>query len=217
MTTVVTTMRSIRDPATGELRDSLSRDWAAYLDELEFTALPFVNAVADPAEKLRTLSPDALLLTNGEDVGEHPPRDRTEEALVEAAIGAGIPVLGVCRGHQFLNAYFGGNIINVAESFPEANSHAGTRHSVNIHQGPTQLPLPGTLTVNSYHDMGVVPETVAPELAPYATTDVGRLVEGLYHPEELVLSIQWHPERSLEDREPVDRLVKRFLEGEITW
>ena len=75
-------MRSIRDPGTGELRDSLSRDWTAYLDDLGVTAVPVANGLEDPSTRLSAIDPDVLLLTNGEDLGAHPPRDRTERALV---------------------------------------------------------------------------------------------------------------------------------------
>lgn len=221
MTRVLVTMRSIREPDTGELRDSLSRDWTRYLNDIGVTAIPIPNNIVDPGEYLRTLSPDALLLTNGENVGSHAPRDRTERALVSAATADDLPVLGVCRGHQFINSYYGGELIAIDE-YNRDSSHAGTEHDVQIHDTPTCFPIADTITVNSYHDMGLVPDVVAPELETFATTEEKAdnglaIVEGLYHPRETALSIQWHPERPLPDREPVDRLVTRFLEGELRW
>jgi len=209
-------MRSIRDSATGELRDSLSRDWTRYLDNLDITVLPVPNTLTAPAEYLLSCSPDAVLLTNGDDVGSDQPRDQTERALVETATTEGIPVLGVCRGHQFLNTYYGGTLRELTEHM-QHSTHAGTDHNVTVTDPPERATLPEELTVNSYHDMGIVPSGVASELTPFATASDGRVVEGLYHPSRPVLSIQWHPERPLPDRPPVDSLVTDFLTGELTW
>lgn len=212
-------MRSIRDPKTGELRDSLSRDWTKYLERLGVTVIPVANDLSDPAAHFRALSPDALLLTNGEDVGSHPPRDGTERALVDAARSDDTPVLGICRGHQFINDYYGGDLVTLHEHMQET-PHAGDRHDVEIRDGPVENLLPTKLTVNSYHDMGIIASGIAPDLRQFATargTDEPPVIEGLYHPTEPVLSLQWHPERPLPTREPVDELLVRFLGGELRW
>jgi Predicted glutamine amidotransferases len=205
------TMRSIRDPDTGELRDSLSRDWTAYLDELNVTSVLVANGLEDPSARLSAIDPDVLLLTNGEDVGAHPPRDRTERALVEAAIEADVPVFGVCRGHQFLNQYYGGNVVELADKLSTNHNHDGTSHEVDILDGPPAAVLPDRIAVNSYHNDGVTTSHIAPPLKPFAISDDG-VVEGLYHPELPVISIQWHPERPLEERAPTDRLISHWLE-----
>ncbi|QLG47854.1 gamma-glutamyl-gamma-aminobutyrate hydrolase family protein [Natrinema halophilum] len=216
MSCILATMRSIRDPATGELRDSLSRDWSSYLDDHGITVIPVANTHTDPSTVVEDVTPDALVLTNGEDIGSHRPRDRTERALIDSVVEEGIPVLGVCRGHQFVNSYYGGDIVAVEEHV-DHGAHAGTEHGMRIEEEPFRSMVGESLTVNSYHDMGVTPEGVAPPLEQYAFADGGRIVEGLYHPDRPVLTIQWHPERPLPDREPLDRLVTRFLEGEFTW
>jgi len=208
------TMRSIRDPDTGELRDSLSRDWSAYLDGLGVTAVPVTNGLEVPSARLSEIDPDVLLLTNGEDIGAHPPRDRTERALVEGAIEAGIPVVGVCRGHQFLNQHYGGNVVELADKLSADHNHGGTTHKVDTLDGPPAAVLPDLFAVNSYHDFGVTVDHVAPPLEPFAKSDDG-VVEGLYHPELPILSIQWHPERPLKERSPSDRLISRCLDGSI--
>lgn len=207
-------MRSIREPSTGELRDSLSRDWTAYLDGLNVTAVPVANGLEDPAALVSTIDPDILLLTNGEDVGAHPPRDRTERALVERAIEDSVFVIGVCRGHQFLNQHYGGNVVDLGNQLYVDHDHGGTPHEVEILDCPPATVLPDRFAVNSYHDLGVRGDHVAPSLEPFAMSDDG-VVEGLYHPELPVLSIQWHPERPLEQRAPTDILISRCLDGSI--
>jgi putative glutamine amidotransferase len=216
MVRVMVTMRSIRDPDTGELRDSISRDWTAYLDRIDVTAVPVPNDTVDPSATVAALSPDILLLTNGEDLGSHSPRDRTEEQLVETAIEQGIPILGVCRGHQFLNQHYGGDVVDLGEQLGADHTHGGTDHSVRILDSPPASPLPERLSINSYHDMGVTPSHVAADLEPFAVSEDG-VVEGLYHPDRPILSIQWHPERPLPNRPPVDRLITEFLNSTLTW
>jgi putative glutamine amidotransferase len=210
------TMRSIRDPATGELRDSLSRDWSEYLDEIGVVPVPVANGTVDPTKLFSAFEPEVLLLTNGEDVGSHPPRDRTERLLVEAAVARDIPVLGICRGHHFLNHYYGGDLLDLSGVLTEDHDHGGTDHEVEAFDGPLADPLPDRLAVNSYHDICVTTDGIAPDLEPFAVTDEG-VVEGLYHPEKPILSIQWHPERPLPNRLPVDRLITRFVNRTLIW
>ena len=66
---------------------------------------------------------DALILSGGGDVdpqrygeentacfGVDPARDEAEFRLIEAYLRAGKPIMGICRGHQVLNVYFGGSL-----------------------------------------------------------------------------------------------------------
>ena len=65
-------------------------------------------------------------------------------------------------------------------------------------------------TVNSFHDHGVRLSELAPGLTVFATAEDGTL-EGLVHDEELVLAIQWHPERPGTDEVFGEILVRKFL------
>lgn len=214
---VLTTMRSIRDPATDELRDSISRDWTAFLEKVDCDTYPIANGLQDPSRLLQRLEPDALLLTNGEDVGSHPPRDQTESSLVDYALSHEIPVLGVCRGHQFLNNYFDGTLVDLAHHLSNHHGHAGTVHPVNVVEGPLRQSLPSTLQVNSYHDQGIIMDGIAPELEPAAFSDNDQIVESLYHPDLPILTMQWHPERPIPESEPINTLVREFLTGKLQW
>ena len=84
--------------------------------------LPPVRSAAEAAEALALA--DALILSGGEDVdparyGEavldstvevNAPRDTSDFLLAAEAMRRGIPILGICRGSQLLNVFFGGSL-----------------------------------------------------------------------------------------------------------
>lgn len=84
--------------------------------------LPPVRNAAEAAEALALA--DALILSGGEDVdparyGEavldstvevNAPRDTSDFLLAAEAMRRGMPVLGICRGSQLLNVFFGGTL-----------------------------------------------------------------------------------------------------------
>ncbi len=165
---------------------------------------------------LRTLAPVGLILTGGGDIGEFDVsaagpyaqstveslapmrlRDRTESRLLSAALNAGIPVLAVCRGMQFVNRYFGGRVRSGISAPRGSHTKAGGEHRVRIdtNAAPQELSkLQPHATVRSYHDDGVLPADVAPSLAPWAWAD-DDVVEALSHTTHAVIGVQWHPER----------------------
>ena len=81
---------------------------------------------------------DGLILCGGGDIHPHyyhqeidgsgeidEARDDAEFALAKAFIEAGKPVLGICRGLQLLNVYFGGTLIQDLDNANEHTSKAG--------------------------------------------------------------------------------------------
>lgn len=81
---------------------------------------------------------DGLMLTGGVDVDPDlygvekraecqppdPVRDRRETEALRFALEQGLPVLGICRGFQFLNVYLGGTLLqDIPTERPEALTH----------------------------------------------------------------------------------------------
>ena len=119
-------------------------------------------------------------------------RDTWELALIRAALEAGVPLLGICRGMQLLNVALGGTLVQHIDGHAE---------------------VPG---VFGHHPVKPVPGTVYGDLAPEETSvptfhhqAVDRLGEGLLasaHASDgtveavelpgppWVLGVQWHPE-----------------------
>jgi putative glutamine amidotransferase len=160
---------------------------------------------------------DGLLLQGGNDVapetyGEAPikpqwqgdrVRDRYEMELFEAFIGAGKPVLGICRGCQLINVAFGGTLYqDIPTQRPEAGSHHDPElydkqiHRVNLLPG-TQLAAlyPGQpqAAINSIHHQSV--KDLGRDLVVEALAEPDGIVEAIrWRGPSYVFGMQWHPE-----------------------
>lgn len=121
--------------------------------------------------------------------------DRQMKAL-DAFVKAEKPVLGICRGHQMINVYFGGTLI---QDLPQASAHSrrgceGDKvHGTVAEPGSALFDLyGGAFPVNSSHHQGV--ETPGEGLRIIQWSDDG-VVEGMAHETLPILAVQWHPER----------------------
>lgn len=155
---------------------------------------------------------DGLILAGGGDVDParygHAPhaatgfvrehRDAAEFALTGAALAAGLPFLGVCRGMQVLNVHLGGTL---HQHLPDHVGH--TRHSpgpgeygrlpVDVRPGSLLAAVTGEtrLTPAHYHHQG--PDRLGSGLVVSAEAEDG-CVEALELPGGFTVGVQWHPE-----------------------
>ncbi|HEX7684926.1 MAG TPA: gamma-glutamyl-gamma-aminobutyrate hydrolase family protein [Trinickia sp.] len=134
-------------------------------------------------------------------------RDATTLPLMRAAIGAGVPVLAICRGFQEMNVVFGGTLDQRVHEVDGRHDHRENRSaSLDVQYGPSHVvrlapggvlhALMGGLDeawVNSLHTQGVA--ELAPGLAVEAVAPDGLIeavrVEGAH---AFALGVQWHPE-----------------------
>jgi para-aminobenzoate synthetase component 2 len=122
--------------------------------------------------------------------------------VIETCAETGLPMLGVCLGHQALGEVFGGVVTHAPELM-----HGKT--SLVEHEGHgvfTSLPSPFTAT--RYHSLAVVAETVPSELLVTAHTTNG-IVMGLEHRDLPLHGVQFHPESVL--TEGGHRLLANWL------
>ncbi|MCR4907402.1 MAG: gamma-glutamyl-gamma-aminobutyrate hydrolase family protein [Lachnospiraceae bacterium] len=147
-------------------------------------------------------------------------RDEMENVILRKAIDEDRPVLGICRGIQFINAALGGTLYqDLPTQHPSATEHHQNPpydkpvHTVNIKENsPLYKCLNAKqIPVNSYHHQAV--KEVASCLEITATAGDG-IVEGLYLPGHRFLwAVQWHPEFSYLSDENSRKILKAFIEA----
>lgn len=193
--------------------------------------LPFEFASTDAVARL-----DGVVVTGGQDI--HPrawggdlavvrdvdprgntsvhdeERDLSELAIVRRCIDIGIPILGVCRGHQILNVALGGTLIedlprtSVAhQSSLAAPTDGEGDHLVTFEPGTTAYAIYGPVRqTNSWHHQAV-DRCGAGLVVTGRTAD--NVVESIELPGRDVIGVQWHPEWALSIDPIFDWLVRR--------
>jgi N5-(cytidine 5'-diphosphoramidyl)-L-glutamine hydrolase len=212
------TMRVVEHQQYVEHRDALSHDWTNFISQHfpDAVLIPLLNNPKKIIGWLSKLNLDALILSNGNDWESAADRDETERLIVDYCLNVQIPVLGVCRGLQVINILFGGKLEKDIMSIGKAN-HVACEHPVHLKYPIFQkLINSDQVIVNSYHNQGVFLEGLAKELQGFATTEEG-VVEGLFHPNQPILAIQWHPERKSPSMEFDQQLISRFLQEGAFW
>lgn len=123
-------------------------------------------------------------------------RDRTELALLQAFVDAGKPVLGICRGLQLINVFFGGTLYQDLDNAREHSSYSDYDliHPVHAEKGSVEEALYGAdFTVNSYHHQAV--KDLGKGLRATMKAAGSSVIEGIEHETLPVFAVQWHPER----------------------
>lgn len=217
-TTVAITQRVVENDAYPERRDALAQDWLVWLTATypAITCVPVPNRPADAGGWAEAVDPLALILTGGNDWGEAPERDATELELVGWFRSRNRPILGVCRGLQVINVVFGGSSVTHLEAVG-GHQHVARDHPVTVTGEPFRTWAGSAqLTVNSFHNHGVVRERLGEGLRPFGMADDG-IVEGLVHETEPIVGIQWHPERPNPARSFDRRLFLTLLSDGPFW
>lgn len=120
---------------------------------------------------------------------------RSQLDILDGFVRAVRPVLGICRGHQVINVYFGGDLI---QDLPTAEDHMARGHADSVHPIAV-LPrsrlcdiLGPAPVVNSAHHQGL--GTLGKRLIAVAEAPDG-VNEAIEHISLPILGVQFHPER----------------------
>jgi len=144
-------------------------------------------------------------------------RDFTEKCLLDYAVKNKIPVLGICRGMQFINVYFGGKLIqNISKEIKSSFKHVAKDHLIELLDKRLHSGKRNQVKVNSYHNQGVDNITLSSKLNCFAKSTDG-VIEGIFHPNLPIVGIEWHPERNSPDKEFNYKLIKAFLKEDLFW
>ena len=160
---------------------------------------------------------DLLIMTGGADVdpgryGEKDrkcgrimyDRDRFDFSLLDIAVRKGLPVLGICRGCQIVNVYFGGSLCqDIPSEWTPATTIRHSRpagdyaHTIDIAADSRLAKVLGEIggvKVNSQHHQCV--KRLAPGFRVVARAPVG-VVEAIEHETLPIACLQFHPECSV--------------------
>ena len=181
--------------------------------------LPVLIPHMDPDEVAEMVDRiDGLVLTGGDDVdpssygaedegvsiANDPVADRHEMALVRAAVQAGVPVLGICRGAQIINVAYGGTLLQEmtlsgSEDHPprpqQLEDILAMRHDIEIEPGSKLAGIFGQTrrSVNTTHHQAI--DSVAPGFQAVAWAPDG-IVEAIESTDDKhIIAVQWHPEK----------------------
>jgi putative glutamine amidotransferase len=175
-------------------------------------------AGTDWAERLRGI--DGVLMPGGADINpknygqsiasEHvydvdDLADEADISLVRYALGAGIPVLAICRGLQITNVAFGGTLIQHMDA-----PHLHHVAPVTLTASVDELGLSSaTVDASCYHHQMI--DTLAPGLEV-----IGRSAEGNVEAVKIdapawAFGVQWHPEDNYDTNRPQAELFERFV------
>ncbi|TPW77856.1 anthranilate synthase component II [Schumannella soli] len=145
------------------------------------------DSVEVDAVPARIAGYDAVLLSPG-------PGDPASAGIsipvVHAAIDGGIPLLGVCLGHQAIGEALGATVTHAEELMHGKTSQVE-------HDGSTLFRgVPQPFRATRYHSLAIVDGTVPDSLTVTART-AGGVVMGVEHQTAPVYGVQFHPESVL--------------------
>jgi carbamoyl-phosphate synthase small subunit len=137
-----------------------------------------------PAEAIMELEPDGIFISNGP--GDPRPLNEATSTLKTlfrtAAESRGIPMFGICLGHQLLGQAFG------AETFKLKFGHRGANHPVrNEATGKVEI-------TTQNHGFAVDPSTLPKDVETSHINLNDQTLEGLRHRRLPIFSVQYHPE-----------------------
>jgi anthranilate synthase/aminodeoxychorismate synthase-like glutamine amidotransferase len=183
--------------------DSFVYNLVQYLGELG--AEPVVHRHdALGVDELVALEPHAVLVSPGPgNPGVRPEDAGVSNDAIRVFGEAGVPVLGVCLGHQCIGKIFGGEIVRAPQVM-----HGKTSQIAHDGKGVFR-DLPSPFTATRYHSLVVERDSVPAVLEISAESEDG-LVMGLRHRELPVEGVQFHPESIL--TEHGHELLANFLD-----
>jgi anthranilate synthase/aminodeoxychorismate synthase-like glutamine amidotransferase len=179
--------------------DSFTYNLVQYLGELG-AGVDVVRNDVETVDALLARRPEGLVVSPG------PGRPADAGVSIEAVrrFGeAGIPVLGVCLGHQAIGEAFGGRIIR-ARTIMHGKVSRISHDGRGVFRG-----LPQPFEATRYHSLVIDPSAVPAVLEVSARTDDGEIM-GVRHRTLPITGIQFHPE-SILTREG-KHLLANFLE-----
>ncbi len=163
--------------------DSFSYNLYQFVGEID----PDIKVIRNDeltVEQIRDLRPGRVILSPG------PGRPEDAGVIIDVvrALGADVPILGVCLGHQAICAAFGATVTYAKELMHGKQSQVRFDPDCPLFRG-----CPDTAPVARYHSLAADPHTIPDCLAVTARTADGEVM-AVQHREHPIFGVQFHPE-----------------------
>jgi anthranilate synthase component 2 len=178
--------------------DSFTYNLVQYLGELGAEVLVRRNDEVSP-EEIPALNPDRIVVSPGPCT----PNEAGVSLEVIEKAPTGVPVLGVCLGHQAIGQAYGGKVVRAKEPV-----HGKTAKILHDGEG-VYKELPQGFEATRYHSLVIEPESLPEDLQITSRTEDGTIM-GVRHRDFPVEGVQFHPESVL--TRSGHELLKNFLE-----
>jgi anthranilate synthase/aminodeoxychorismate synthase-like glutamine amidotransferase len=176
--------------------DSFTYNLAHLFEELEAEVVVLRNDAIDP-DGAEALAPTHLVISPG----PGRPADAGSSLELVTRLGASVPTLGVCLGHQVIVEAYGGEV-GPAQRLVHGKASGIEHDGRGLFRG-----LPSPFEGGRYHSLAAA--RVPAVLEVTATTDDGEVM-AVRHREHPVIGVQFHPESVLTPLGP--EIGRRFLE-----
>lgn len=196
--------------------------------------IPYLIPVTDNVETLQQIVSrlDGIVFTGGEDIqpayyGDtphenleevSPQRDTFDLMVMKMATDRNIPILGICRGLQLMNIYFGGTLYQDLPTQHPSDIHhrqkePGTipTHSASIVKGSklAEIMQQDELQVNTFHHQAIKQPAPGFKITAWSPDSVVEAIEA--YPVRPIIGVQFHPEIFTAAGDPTMRKLFKFL------
>ena len=184
--------------------DYLDHYWIRYFEKKKYSFQLIPNSLLNSKNLIDNIKKkDLIILPGGNDIhGKNhlfKTRLKIEKDLLSLSIRKEIPLIGVCRGMQVINNYFGGDIKKI-------KGHMNTKHPVFIKKSLFEK---SKIVVNSFHNYCIPQKNVSKKLEILAIDNQSN-IEMFKHRKLKILGVMWHPERE-KTLKNLDKIIKELI------
>jgi anthranilate synthase/aminodeoxychorismate synthase-like glutamine amidotransferase len=179
--------------------DSFTYNLVQYLGELGAEVSVFRNDEISIGE-IEALKPSHIVISPGPCT----PNEAGITLELIARLGARVPLLGVCLGHQAIGQAYGGKVVRARQVM-----HGKTSRIRHDGKGVFEK-IDDDFVATRYHSLVVERASLPACLEVTARSEDGEIM-GLRHRSQAVQGVQFHPEALL--TEHGHKMLQNFLEG----
>jgi gamma-glutamyl-gamma-aminobutyrate hydrolase PuuD len=181
-----------------EFRDCLDCRFIRMIKFFGFNPIVIPNHIIILKNYLKNLNIKGFIMSGGGDIFKRDERYEIELVILKEAIKKKLPLLGVCRGAQRINNFFGGK----QKKIP---NHVATNHKINFYNSKYK-----SYYVNSFHEYGFSNKEFSKHLDILATSN-DNFIEFFKHKKHKIWGMMWHPERYENLREFEKKIFKSIF------